>query len=363
MSLPKKLEKVVFLLGAGFSKSAGLPTSVELANSFKEFVINRANQKGPKSLKLLQFYIEGGIRFQFGKRGLDPSAPVNVEQIAIAARHLLAREKNPLAPFISGWHPHLTLLLADEPRLLDDYLACFYEHLRLELGFPEQRKIAYIDRLAQIAAKYGGLDIFSLNYDCCVEQALTRYCEADKHTLLVDGFSERGWQPDLYSQTHDGQTIIRLFKVHGSLDWINSPEAGLINVSKLPAEFAMEFAGLDPHLIFGTDVKLTGEQPFFSMAHLFYEKLSEANLLVVIGYSFGDGYINSLISQAQRLNVKLRLMHVSPDADKGVGDADEARSIRVDKPIAEKAGELIQDNRLKEEIQSLLESYSESEPF
>jgi len=363
MSAGSSPEKIVFLLGAGFSKSAGLPLSVELATSFKAFIVDRANQKGPKSLKLLHFYIEGGIRFQFGKLGLDPSDPVNVEQIAIAARHLLTRERNPLAPFVSGWHPHLIQLLSDEPRLLETYLGCFYEHLRIELGFPLAHKIAYIDHLAQIAAKYGGLDIFTLNYDCCVEKSLSPYCEVHKDMLLVDGFSEKGWQPELFNQSGGELKIIRLFKMHGSLDWINSPEAGLLNINKIPAELADEFVGMDPHLVFGTDVKLTGEQPFFSMAHLLYEQLSKAHLLVVIGYSFSDGYINSIISQAQRLNVKLLLMNVSPDAERGVGDGEGAWAIRIHKPIPEKAGELIQGNRLRLEIEALLKEFSEEAPF
>ncbi len=355
--------RIVFLLGAGFSKSAGLPASVELAERFKRFIIDRANAKGPKSLKLLHFYIEGGIRFQFGKLGRDPSAPVNVEQIAIAARHLLARERNPLAPFVSGWHPHLTQLLTEEARLLEEYLGCFYEHLHEQLGFPTQEKIAYIDGLARIAARYEGLDIFSLNYDCCVEKALIPCCEAQKNLVLVDGFSAKGWQPELFRKQLEGQCIIRLYKMHGSLDWINSPEWGLINISKMPPETAEEFVGMPPHLVFGTDVKLTGEQPFFSMAHFFYETLSAADLVVVIGYSFGDDYVNSIISQAQRQTSKLRLIHVSPSALKGIGDAESARAIRVDKPLGSEAGPLIQNHGLLREIEAFLKETLGEIPF
>ena len=70
--------------------------------------------------------------------------------------------------------------------------------------------------------------------------------------------------------------------MHGSLNWVNSQEFGLINLDKMDPERAEELAGIAPHLIFGTDVKLTGEQPFFSMAHLLYEKLSRADIFVVM---------------------------------------------------------------------------------
>lgn len=356
-------QSVVLLLGAGFSASAELPTSVQLAERFKAFIIDRANTKGPKPLKLLHFYIEGGIRFQFGKLGKDPSGAVNVEQIAIAARHLLARESNPIAPFVAGWHPHLIQLLADEPRLLEDYLSCFYDHLYSELGSPLRDKIAYIDRLAQIAVTYCGLDIFSLNYDCCVEKALQPFCDRHKDMQLVDGFSDKGWQPDLFNKTLDGRCVIRLFKMHGSLNWVNSQEFGLVNLDKIDPERAVELTGIPPHLVFGTDVKLTGEQPFFSMAHLLYEKLSKADIFVVIGYGFCDGYVNSIISQAQRANTDLRLMHVSPNAHKGLGEGEGAREIRVDKIVSEPAGPLIANYGLEEEIARLVKDSSKAPPF
>jgi hypothetical protein len=88
--------------------------------------------------------------------------------------------------------------------------------------------------------------------------------------------------------------------MHGSLNWINNQELGLVNLSKLPANLATESIGHPPHLIFGTDIKLTGEQPFFTMAHLFYEKLSKAEVLVCIGYGFANGYVNSLVTQAKQ---------------------------------------------------------------
>jgi hypothetical protein len=304
------VKKVAFLVGAGLSKSAHLPTSVELAEHFKERIQQSADgSKAPVLLKHLHYYIEGGIRLQRAKLGQDPSTSVNIEDIAIAVRRLQTREQNPLAPFVSGWHPHLVEMLSCEPLLLDKFLDVLFDHIQAELGSPQPEAIAFLDRLADIAIGVGGLDIFSLNYDLCIEKAL-----AEKQGFrLIDGFDTNGWRLELFRE--DGPNLLRLYKLHGSLDWVDAPESGLISLSKVDPETAAELEGLPPHLVFGTDVKLTVQQPFFSLAHLLFEALCRINFLVVIGYGFGDEYINSLIDQCMRINRRLRLLVIDPYAE------------------------------------------------
>jgi SIR2-like domain len=354
--------KITLLVGAGFARSAGLPTSVELAQRFNGYIDKRAKAKGPMLLKFLHFYLEGGIRLQRGKAGRDPSTSVNIEEIAVAARCLHAREQSPLAPFVSGWHPHLHEMLTNEPKLLETYLDCFNDHLREELKVPEAEKIAWIDRLAEIACDFSTLDIFSLNYDCCIERAFAPYCRDHGDVDFVDGFDENGWKPDLFKETGSSKKIVRLYKVHGSLDWVDSEEYGLVSLAKAPRNIVEDLIGLEPHLVFGTDVKLTGEQPFFTMAHLFYENLVKSNALVVIGYSFGDAYINALISQCQRQNPKLRLLIIDKFATQLRENSGFLKTVQIDHPVEKGADEAIANHGLRKILKQLVSADSKP-PF
>ena len=355
--------RIALLTGAGFPRSAGVPTSIELAQTFNEYIEERAKGKGPRLLTFLHFYLEGGIRLQRGKLGLNPSTAINIEQIAVAARQIQRRELDPLAPYISGWHPHLHEMLSREPQLLETYLDCFNDHLRGQLQVPDHEKIAYIDRLAEIACEFEELDIFSLNYDCCIEQALTSYCKDHQDIEFIDGFNESGWNPELFRLARQGAKIVRLYKMHGSLDWVNSEEFGLVSLAKIRNEIAEELTGLGPHLVFGTNVKLTGQQPFFTMAHLFYENMIRADVLVVIGYSFQDDYINSLVKQCQRQNSRLKIVVV----DKCAGDIERnvefLKAIRVYEFITKTAEDAIANHWLKKRLAGLTARRDDEAPF
>jgi hypothetical protein len=355
--------RIVFLLGAGFSASANLPTSIELAREFGPFIRERADGRGPKQLKFLHFYIEGGIRLQRGKMGLDPSDPVNIEEIAIAGRHLHNRESSPLAPFVSGWHPHLNNLVSQEPRVIEQYLDCFYDFLSQRLGSPDATRCAFIDRIAEIAAEYQELDVFTLNYDNCVERALEPYCRAHPDLVFVDGFSANGWQPQLFTESFEGKRVIRFYKLHGGLDWIASEEFGLINKAKCPPNLAEEFTGMQPHLVFGTDTKLTGDQPFFTMAHFFYEALMRADVFVVIGYSFGDAYINALIKQAGRNRPKNDTLLIDRCANSRVETSHLLQSLVGVIPPQGTASEWIENHRLRDSICECLRRQNQDSPF
>jgi hypothetical protein len=67
-------------------------------------------------------------------------------------------------------------------------------------------------------------------------------------------------------------------------------------------------------LIFGTDAKLSGKDPFLTLVHAFSEHLRVANVLVAIGYGFTDAYVNEIVEQRMRDNLSLKLIIVSPHA-------------------------------------------------
>src|ERR1022692_2882697 len=69
-----------------------------------------------------------------------------------------------------------------------------------------------------------------------------------------------------------------------------------------------------PLLIFGTNNKLSPREPFLTLAYHFSQRVLSTQILVIIGYSFGDDYINRIVEQGFRKNQKLRIIVVSPSA-------------------------------------------------
>lgn len=137
------------------------------------------------------------------------------------------------------------------------------------------------------------IEIVSLNYDNCIELA----CKKNSISLKT-GIEE--WSKDgKISSSFDGLFLIKL---HGSINWKLkdnelTEKRPLISqaIEKLSDELLMN-DNYRPALIFGQKNKLTAKGPFLELFRLFQEKIEQAELLTVIGYSFRDEHINEVIS-------------------------------------------------------------------
>jgi hypothetical protein len=310
MSAPKP--KITFLVGAGLVHDAGFPLSNDLTKRFqahlKEQGENSINGNCALHLQVYRFLV-GGIRYQQGVLNRDPDGPVNIEQLATAALRLKSRLDNPLAPYVSGWNQKLVDLESKQEGLLSDFLEAIYSRLNSWLTVDDSAKIAYLARLYDFKAIAESLDIFSLNYDLCIEQAFNE----NAHTF-VNGFTENGWTPSEF-QSSD----IRLFKMHSSLDWVEDEVHGICSVSIPRHTYADDFEGQKPPLlIFGTDAKLTGKEPFLTLLHSFSSRLQDSDVLIIVGYGFQDDYINEIIEQRMNRNTRLKIIVVSPEATEKV---------------------------------------------
>jgi hypothetical protein len=357
--------RIAFLVGAGLVCDAGLPLSVGLAVMLRDKLAEMCTlpDEDPETtasaaLQLAAFrFLNGGIRFQEGVLNRDPDTPVNIEQIAVAALELQARLKNPLAPYMSGWHQRIVELESKNPDILTKFIDFIYSQLERWLTFENQERIAYLARLADVVRNEIGIDICSLNYDLCIETAFT---EASKEKF-INGFNEEGWRPDLFQ----GDGPIRLFKLHGSLDWFEDPNAFGVCSFKFPRHKNAENLpdNLRPLLIFGTAHKLSSREPFLSLAYHFSQSVLKTPVLVVIGYSFSDQYLNDIIDQGFRTNAKLKIVVVSPDAKQLVEGRDVFRGSPRVRVIEKGAKSALNDGLILRTINELLKETETEEPF
>jgi hypothetical protein len=282
-----RLRNIVFLLGAGASVDAGLPTVAELTRDLRKQL---PTLPGP----------DGVIRPEFGQvfdliQTYDSSVAKNYERFFEWINLLLNVQKEPFRKIIITDIPgslievmvHLTFVVGGELSRL------------LEL---RQGNADYLERLADFLPEGGRLKIFTLNYDCCLEDAC-RIAGID----LTTGFDpiKRNWKPSLFLSKSKG---INLYKLHGSLRWNSTRDSRLsgdrFQYNYVPAELRPEERSSFPSyievspggwLVLGPGNKIQADDPFISLFYEFHRSLHRAKVCVVIGYSYQDGHINTVL--------------------------------------------------------------------
>jgi hypothetical protein len=306
-ALPKK---VVVLAGAGLAYDAGLPLSVKLAEKLRAHLdvpVSDAEEDTRRAHRSLYNLIVGGLRFQQGVLDRNPEDPINIEQIATTALRLSQRHENPVSPYVSVWHPRLAQIEAQTPTVLTSFLSTIYGQLREWLTPTSSADLGYLASLSDLHNDRSALDIFSLNYDLCIERAFSDLAERE----FINGFDTSGWRADLLRASG----VIRLVKLHGSLDWVDDSSGyGICSLEYPRHTQSEELEGRTPLLIFGTDHKLTGRDPFLTLFYHFASALRECCATIIVGYSFGDPHINEILEQRFRENIRMRVLIVSPGA-------------------------------------------------
>jgi len=292
----------MFLLGAGSSKDAGLPLAVEITDRIVEDI----ERTYPCLLPLLRF-VHGGICFGRGCSNKRPDDRVNIEEFLIACQNLATRSTSSLYPFVASWHEKLTEVSRLPPEVDESGTTNAFEfvvrycknRLREWLTVNDTTKVKYFRNLKDFTTSGFRLHIFTLNYDECVELALAHEL-GDINGKWTTGFDHKGWKPDLFDNKKRRFDAI-LYKLHGSLDWVDDEELGVCSVKWPMAERAEEIPDTyDSLLIFATAMKVIPRDPYLSLLVRFRSELLRCKCLVILGYSFGDDHVNMMLLEALR---------------------------------------------------------------
>lgn len=192
-------------------------------------------------------------------------------------------------------------------------------HCSLNLSEEAPHK-EFLKRLTARKVKYNRLKVFTTNYDLLFEQAANEY-----GFMIIDGFSYtyprtfngNNFDCDLVVRKNSrisgrenyAQKVFHLYKLHGSLDWSYDKILKKV-IKRNPSDETKE-----PIMIYPSRLKYEAsyEQPFFEMMSRFQAELRLENvLLLVIGYSFGDNHLNSMINEALELNHSIQLVLIDP---------------------------------------------------
>lgn len=297
-------DSILFLLGAGASVDAGIMHAKQMTDDIENKV---QNDGGFTEFKNLYNYLKSSIIYQRGLEGNFNDQGATVEDLLNVLAEINQKHQNKLYPFIGSWNVHLMKVAGDDFEKVSNLDKKIREQLFKWINIRNYDASIYFKNFGGLANEIGcALRVFSLNYDLCVENALER------HDVSIElGFNEsRHWEASRFDSNQNTDTRIYLYKLHGSIDWIREKKKGrILTKCDSPQD--------NPELIFGTTAKLTSIDPYLFYVHEFrkYSLQEPLRLIVTVGYSFSDDYINELISQAIMRNEFAKVLTVSPFAD------------------------------------------------
>ena len=294
-----KGEHLLFLLGAGASYDAGIPISSQMVTRIEELL----EKDDWKTYKELYHYLKASINYSDGILG-NFNEGFNVERLLIVISEIEKRDKNIMYPFIGAWNIRLLDLAGNNFENITKFQKLIRRQLNDWVRIKNYESADYYQSFASLSTDIGQLmKVFTLNYDLCFERIV------GKQKLIETGFNNgtKDWHHSNFEETADKHFF--LYKLHGSIDWYTETDNSTkLFISADPVE--------KPELIFGIQHKMTSVDPYFYYSSKLREAcLNEARLIVVIGYSFSDEYVNNILGQALKSKPSLRLLSVAPIHD------------------------------------------------
>ena len=353
---------IVFLLGAGASADAGIPTSQKMMGNIEKSI--GADPAWNEYSGIYDYMKRALVYSEIMKTQFDNKlasrelSHLNIEQLVNALSELEKKEDHIIYPFIGSWNIKLVEVGGSGFEKLVKFKKLIINQLKTWVTIKDYSKANYYSKFNAFQQELThALQIFSLNYDLCLEHNCTE-------VNLERGFGkDRRWDWRRFDDSNPEEVNVYLYKLHGSIDWEPDETTGSITVSD--EVFHIDKAAL----IFGTNYKLQYIDPFLFLMYQFRRRCLESRLIVTIGYGFGDEHINGILGQALGKNPDRKLYCTGLELDKE--KVLESLNIETDDPdnpnritIFESNAKLFFEKELKlENFAKLFPESRQDEPF
>lgn len=185
------------------------------------------------------------------------------------------------------------------------------------------------------------VNVFTTNNDLLSEKSLDHL-----NINYNNGFGgglDRVFNPARFSYTYSRKVdsglekyepldnMVYLFKVHGSISWVESDDNSFFNIKEIP----IKHGDLKPKtnvLIFPTPLKQNKSlgAPYSDLIREFQKRLLlQHSVLFIIGYSFSDEHINNVIYQALSSNSSISIVVFGNYSDKPIFKVEDRRVYKV----------------------------------
>ena len=359
------------MLGAGASCDAGLPQTEDLFTLLERSFLD--DQRSAQDDSARQFVEQERQLYELVRRRMKQAAtpsfnPDSFEAVAETIRLLRHFSTSELAPFVESWVPELLTFvgsradarteaqrLQDLPTNAAAYAAAasgvwsqaeglafdrLWHRIRrgLRKWLARDFSADQVDYLAALARLIGPREVFTLNFDLAVECACLQ-----AGIQFTTGFREREWT-DLSGTRSKGfwapaafdePSTLRLHKLHGSIAWhVHRGKNGEIveygrnqwpqmhdsEDEKVGELTAWTRQRAPSPVVFGNGAKLPQYEPFVTLYGRWLKAISEADVLVTIGWSrsFEPVLSDSIVHAVARKPMPLLIVDVTKsDADPG----------------------------------------------
>lgn len=320
-------DNIIFLLGAGASHDAGLKTADEMTDELEAKL--SAGTWHDKYGKLYNA-VKAGILYGDALRGV-PHNRINIEEFVNVLTELQRCKDHTIFPFIASWNMELMETAGKNFRLIQDFRRDIVKELVENwVKLQEPIKARYYRNMETIANGIGSnLRVFSLNYDMCFELG----CSEDSvftGFLREEGRDGKVWKDRLLRQDDEMVFPIRLYKLHGSVNWRKLGDGALVSY-----DFPHGCENADEYqLIFGTANKMRYTEPYLFLLSEFWEYASRAKLIVCIGYNYQDSHINSILNHAFQCKPQTRLLSVTWAEESARDQIEKSEISRIAKALA-----------------------------
>lgn len=304
MNLSYLFEKTVFLFGAGASIHAGCKSSKGMLQDLRSSItqLPPTDERKTHFSAIYDFIIQS-LTYQNALK--DPDRKLsdlsNVEDFISVLRQMIDREFIVPSPLIGSWNSKITSWEMKRENGFQEFLD--YVYAKLVNDWTQFNQEAAIELMAPFRTLINSdesfdMKIFSLNYDLIFEKVFN----SDQESLVYTGFSQERWAGD-FEDVNEASKI-KLFKLHGSLDWyFDKEEEEVLQGTN---------SSVKPLIVFGSGPKIQSYDPFLSLLSGFRSHLKSASLFVTVGYSFQDKYINNILIQSLSSGVNKQLLVVDP---------------------------------------------------
>jgi hypothetical protein len=237
---------------------------------------------------------------------------------AMSVKHLKAAASSLYLPICPHIDDNRFASLAERA---SDLIQCIVFHALRAVTTPLGLKL-----FSDTAKLFPNIDIFSLNHDILIESQLE-----NENLPYSDGFGECDGDATLFNWSwNQGDTGVRLFKLHGSVDWylFRFKSRGVDQYAKLRKgpDHARDAQGawlnpleIVPSFLTGTTVKeqAYGYSLYGELFEQFRHRLREHRTLVFSGYGWGDKGINIRLNQwlSDRRENRIIILHGNGEAN------------------------------------------------